>query len=353
MEIILCDITAFQAYRIPPCVAMLIYEHNDLSSRWGVKTLGDRQTFYGFLDVPLHVLVLNRLDRHHAKGLVPRLWCGQLPPGAFGVTDLPFKVTSPAFTLYLMAGHLSKYQLVMAMYEMCGAFSVLKLDANQRDLVEQCLAAQPLSEGNAWSPVRDAQGNITDLWSHPPLVTIDELHAMAQATVGMRGHKAFVRALKEVHGVAASPLEARAAMRLCGSRSFGGEGFGPVELNRRVNFSQAARDVSGRSFAVVDLFFPANSKHGDVGVECQGRVVHGRGGVNDADANRLMALQIMGIDASLITHEQLRDQERFGHVRALMAKRLGVRYATKTPAVLAKETELLRDLFADWGRLGH
>ncbi len=352
MNTVLCDITAFQAYRIPPCVASLIHEPIDLPTRQGRRALGDRKEYFGFLDVPLHVLVQDRAARHRADGIIQRLWCDELPPGAICDTGLSFKMTSPAFTLLLMANHLSKYQLVMVMYEMCGTFTVFKLDSHQRSLVEQYLATRPLMEADTWRPIRDGRGNITDLWSRPPLVTLDELYAMARASVGMRGHKAFMRALEEVRGIAASPLEVRAAMRLCGSRSFGGEGFGPVEMNHRVNLSQAARDVSSRLFAVVDLFFPATDRHGNVGVECQGRVAHGRGGVTDADANRLVALQLMGIDASLLTHEQLRDQARFHHVRKLLAKKLGRRYREKTPTFLAREAELMRDLFIDWSDLG-
>lgn len=77
---------------------------------------------------------------------------------------------------------------------------------------------------------------------------------MAEQVHGRKGYRAFTRTIDEIRGVTASPLEARAAMRLCGSRLYGGEGFGPVELNRRVAFNRAARAVTDGSCGFVDMF---------------------------------------------------------------------------------------------------
>lgn len=137
-------------------------------------------------------------------------------------------------------------------------------------------------------------------------------------------------------------------IRLCGSRLLGGEGFGPVELNSKVRFSRAARAVTGQDHGIVDILFPADDRHKDFAYECQGRAVHGPYGLTGADANRLLGLQLMGIDTALLTYEQLADQYRFEQVRRLTAGKLHARYQEKSAALLEHERQLRRELFIDW-----
>ena len=343
MDMVLAGRTAFQFHRIPSQVAMLVNEELDVTSAQGPRMLARRQSYFHYLTTPLEILVFERRARHASKGIHRTLWTGELPVGSVWDIDAYLKVASPAFTLFLLAQCVSIIQLVMAMYEFTGRFTVFAADPKHMEYLEH---AGALSDAS-WrlAPVRSGQST---LWMRPPLVTIEELWDMCEKTRGRRGHKAFERALKEVKGVVASPLEARAVIRLCGSRLLGGEGFGPVELNSKVRFSRAARAVTGQDHGIVDILFPADDRHKDYAYECQGRAVHGPYGLTGADANRLLGLQLMGIDTALLTYEQLADQYRFEQVRRLTADKLHARYQEKSAALLEHERQLRRELFIDW-----
>lgn len=254
METVIAGLSAFQYHRIPPRILQALDEPLDISTLSGRIGLGHREKYLLYLETPLDTLVRSRSECHRSRGMNRILWEGSLPPGAIWEIDSYLKVTSPAFTLFLLASRMNRYRLAMAMYELCGSFTVFKTLPQHFDLA-RTLAQLPKRLSDGWRPVVDERGNITELWRRPPLVTVEELCSMAEQVHGRKGYRVFTRTIDEIRGVAASPLEARAAMRLCGSRLYGGEGFGPVELNRRVAFSRAARAVTDGSRGFVDFFF--------------------------------------------------------------------------------------------------
>lgn len=253
METVIAGLSAFRYHRIPPRILQALDEPLDISTISGRIGLGHREKYLLYLETPLGILVRSRSEYHRSRGMNRTLWEGALPPGAIWEIDSYLKVTSPAFTLFLLASRMNRYRLAMAMYELCGSFTVFKTLPQHFDLA-RTLAQLPKRLSDGWWPVVDERGNITELWRRPPLVTVEELCSMAEQVHGRKGYRAFTRTIDEIRGVTASPLEARAAMRLCGSRLYGGEGFGLVELNRRVAFNRAARAVTDGSCGFVDMF---------------------------------------------------------------------------------------------------
>ena len=60
-------------------------------------------------------------------------------------------------------------------------------------------------------------------------------------------------------------------------------------------------------------------------IEIQGEVIHGSGAVLDQDAERMTALQSMGFDVFLVTHDMLNDKKQLDAIVKGSAQRCGVR----------------------------
>lgn len=352
MDTILCGISAFLYYRIPPSVPALCANDIDLSTPVGRRTLGSRGCLLDYLPAPVSLLASERSQCHHARGVRYRLLTASLPTGAVRELDAYHRITSPSLTLFTMALQLSRFHLVMAMYELCGTFSCVRLRPEHRAFLQDRLdAGYTLREGG-WSPVLDEHGRLTDLWKRPPLTTIDELVELSDHLKGKQGHKAFERAIAEVRGVVASPFEAQAAMRLCGSHYFGGSEFGPVALNHPLVLDAPARLALGQRRVIVDQLYESDGERPSLALECQGRVVHGVDGATDRDVNRLLALQHMGVDVIMLLPEQIRDAARFRHLERLLERKLGMPHRERNEAQARWERELVHDLFIDWADLG-
>ena len=349
MDTTLCDISAFQYYRIPPCLLRRVVEEIDLSTTEGRKKLAAANAFLGYIKVPLHVLETDRARRFAARGMVKHLWSAELPPGATREIDAYHYVTSPAMTLLMLARHVDTTRLTMAIYEMVGTFSVIRMLPGDRAHIQRCVdGGQVVFEGG-WEPARDKNGRLAgDLWRRPALLTLDELWAFIHEMKGVRGSKALARAAREVVGSAASPFEARAAMRICGDRSNGGEGFREVELSSIIRFTSAAVSIAGHDYAVADMLLRACDGSAELVIECQGKPFHGAGGVSIADADRQLALQHMGYEVILLTHEQIEDEWRFCHLARYLAERLAGCYTEKSVWELERQREMKRILFSDW-----
>lgn len=352
MDTTLCDISAFQYYRIPPCLLRNNVEEIDLSTTHGRRKLAVADAFLGYIDTPLHVLETDRAHRFVARGMVKHLWNGELPPAARNEIDAYHFVTSPAMTLLMLARHLDETRLIMAIYEMVGTFSVIRLLPGDRAYIQRCIDAGQLAFEGGWEPAVDEQGKLTDdLWRRPALLTLDELWAFIDEMKGVRGCRALARAAHEVAGSAASPFEARSAMRICGSKSSGGEGIGEVELNATIRFTPAARSIAGHDYAVADMLLRSCDGTVELVIECQGKRFHGAGGVSMADADRQLALQCMGYEVILLTYEQIEDEWRFCQLARYLTERLGGCYVEKSAQEMERQRVMKRALFSDWAGL--
>lgn len=369
MNTTLCSTSAFFFYRVPPCVWELVSGYPDISTPLGRRRLGRHAAYLDYLPLPLHELVCTRAERHSvrhveqhlASSFAPFLGIGSTtglygfagPIGAEAVEVLPgLCVTSPLLTLLTLAWHMPVEQLCMAMYELCGTFSVLRLRPEHRAVLQARLDAGESLRRGGWEPVLTKRRVLTDLWRRPPLVTTDELRRFAAWTAGMRGHKRFSRAASAVLGVAASPLEVQTALRLGAPRILGGEGIGPLELNRPIRLSPSARSIASRAWCSADLCVELPGSSRALVIECQSRLIHDDPDSLLSDSDRTTALQSMGYTVALVTRRQIRDPAVYRHLLAYVAGELGIRLRPKTPDLLERERRLCRSLFMDWTRLG-
>ena len=88
-------------------------------------------------------------------------------------------------------------------------------------------------------------------------------------------------------------------------------------------------------------------------IEIQGEVIHGSGAVLNHDAERMTALQSMGFDVFLVTHNMLNDKKQLDAIVKSVCNRLGVRYKAKTGAMGHAETRLRANVLCNWLEIGN
>ncbi len=350
MDITLCNISAFNYYRIPPPVLSLLpmvtidesnVHHSDLTSN---LTLTDAIGF------PLNILVPNAKHRTNAKCFKHRVCSADLPFGSIRETEHDFKVTSPEMTLLSLASTVTTERLALAIYEMCGSFAIF----NPSDTIEELLAPyrQELAKGvDGWKRIAGDDGTPSNLWSRAPLVELHELGKFIESTRGIRGNKRLASAFHMVSGVTASPFEAQLSLLLFLPRSSGGEGLS-ISNNHEVMLSADARKLCKNKRAYIDIYLTSEDGEHDLALECQGRISHGVGGVKDSDADRATALSTMGYEIVFITYQQISSQQQFDVLRRLIFEKISMEFRDKTPTEKEAELDLRRNIFVDWETIG-
>lgn len=257
MDQILSGPTAFALHRIPPQYRALLPSVPFIGAPACWRTVLKESLFRTLIQPPLYCLRQTRSACSGAKNLKDQLWLGDLPFGATENYGSDLQVTSPLMTLLTLARipHVSDVRLLMAMYELCGTFSLFA------PTEELCAALETARSAGArffeeWRPVKKADGGPSGLWSRRPLVAIEELSSFANEVRTYRCGARFARCAKLVTGICASPFEVQATMLLSLPPKLGGQGFKGLENNKEIKLTSDARLLSGRVRCCYgDLFF--------------------------------------------------------------------------------------------------
>lgn len=366
MKDVLSGFSAYRYYRVPPrylalCPALPSPEGDRCRS-----ALSRNPFARDVLGFPLQVLVTSRNERTCSRIMSQQLFSCELPFGSIGETLHGFDVASPALTLFSLSRMIPFNRLVMAMYEMCGKFTFFcptrELAAalrEQRWFTEaggsSADATVSVGDGgerpsfdDGWRQVFSADGKALSMWMREPLVTVGELRSFAGAVAGMRGSRVFREAVECVSGIAFSPFEAQLSMLLGMPRLRGGMGYDRFENNRVVVLSEAARTLSGLRRAVVDLRLLSPDGEREWLIECQGKVIHDRQAAGSRDAARVTALQAMGMNVTLLSHDQISDSAKFRELLGMLYRELGMPLAEKTLREERAEMQLRADIFSPW-----
>ncbi len=384
METIICDITAFDYWRIPPIVGMLVCGGNDrllnsvglcpealdafrmrLASELGLcrrfalpapaashmgRTAKDLQGVLLAL-APNHsdavdVLVAERRHCHASSLIRTRLCTCELPPGATIPLNDDVSVVTPGFALMQLASRLPLSHIVMLGMELCGSFAVYRPPEPLEAMLQSLACGRGIPKVGGWRPFVDVHGRLTGLWSRPPLVSLKDLRKLCRAASPKRGGAKLSAALEYIQPGAASPFEARAGILLGFPRSLGGAGFAGYEFNKRVRLSRDARLLCARDTCYCDLYWREG-----LDLECQSAAAHGDGDAFLSDSDRTAALRAMGIDVLPVTYAQLSDLDRFTALCKTLARLRGVRYRALSDAGLDRAEKLRSEVLSDWGRL--
>lgn len=291
-----------------------------------------------------------RNERSWGKYRRYHLMSGELPFGSVWDTLHGLRVASPLLTLYQLAATLSKTQLAMAMYEMCGDFAVFKPSPAIEELL-QAAQAHGCLPASTWRRVADGGGKPSSLWKRPPLVEVDELRHFAASMSGRRHSVKFQQAAELVTGVCASPFEVQLSLLLATSRKEGGEGLRCFENNKQITLTHKASRIADRRNCYADLYFDEARGSRGLIVECQSRMVHDNSQSLISDSDRTAALQQMGFEVLPLTYDQISYPANFDIVVRMIFKKLGRRYVEKSTRMLKAQTDLRRELFINWETL--
>ena len=291
---------------------------------------------------PLDILASVRGQYHTSALLRPHLWTGDIPSGGRVHLADDIWMATPELILQQFAAHSSLTQLVMMGDELCGSFAVY----NPPPLIRECLQRIHEKRGipklAGWEPLVDGKGNLTNLWSRPPLATSQTILRFAEMSDARRGRLHLQQAAALMREGAASPFEVRAGILLGFPRRLGGEGFEDFTFNHKVALSREGRLLAQRQFCMCDLFW----EEGNLDLECQSAVVHQEERSFLSDTDRCAALSHMGINVLPITYAQLRDTQRFAALTKTIARFLGTQPRKKTDTQAQRAEELRREVMA-------
>lgn len=384
MDEIVCANTAFRYWRCPPQVRDLYPRLPSPEDGW--RALAQSPFVTDVLKTPIITTTVPGGVNYHS-GLRTTIHCDD----ASGVdsaleTTMSFRVTNPLATLFTMARFVSPTDLVLAMYEVCGWFSVFEptaaaeaeldkgKDAVENASTESLFELDESQDEAQWKRVyarvkvkeqvkaKGAYGKKktkevtklkgTSLWMRKPLIELHELHEYARKMKSRKWGTKFFNAAQIATGIAASPLEVAGILLLSLPRSRGGSGFRNDFVNDFTPLTASAKSIAGQKVCYGDIVI-VNSAIMKAGIlEIQGEVIHGSGAVLDHDAKRMTALQSMGYDVFLVTHDMLNDAEQLDAIVRSLCSRLELRYRCKTKIQRTRETELRANVLCNWLEIG-
>lgn len=327
MDEIVCANTAFRYWRCPPQVRDLYPRLPNPEDGW--RALSQSPFIVDVLKTPIITTTVPGGVNYHS-GLRTTIHCDD----ASGVdstleTAMSFRVTNPLATLFTMARFVSPTDLVLAMYEFCGWFSVFEPtaaaeaeldkanDAAENATTESLFDLDESQEEPQWKRVyarikvkeqintKGPNGQKetnevtrlkgTSLWMRKPLIELNELHEYASKMEKRKWGTKFYNAAQLVTGIAASPLEVAGILLLSLPRSCGGAGFRNVYVNDLTPLTASAQSIAGQKVCYGDIVIvnPTIMKAGIV--EIQGEVIHGSGAVLDHDAKRRRHCKVWGM----------------------------------------------------------
>lgn len=384
MDEIVCANSAFRYWRCPPQVRDLYPCLPNSEEGW--RALSQAPFANDVLKTPIITTTPPGGVNYHS-GLRTTIHCAE----ASGVGDalettMGFRVTNPLATLFTMTRFISSVDLSLAMYVFCGWFSVFEptataeaelskaedaaedatteslfeLDESQdeaqwkrvyaRVKVKEQVNTKETNSQKKTKEVTNFKG--TSLWMRKPIIELNELHEYARKMKNRKWGAKFYKAAQIVSGIAASPLEVAGILLLSLPRSCGGAGFRNVYVNDLTPLTSSAQSIAGQKVCYGDIVIvnPIIMKAGIV--ELQGEVIHGSGAVLDHDAKRMTALQSMGYDVFLVTHDMLNDAEQLDAIVRSLCSRLELRYRCKTKAQKTAEMELRANVLCNWQDIG-
>lgn len=186
-----------------------------------------------------------------------------------------------------------------------------------------------------------------------PLIELSDLHQFADKVKSQMWGKQFYDAAQQVIGIAASPLEVAGILLLNRPRRLGGAGFTNVYGNDLTPLSISAQSIAGQKVCYGDIVIVNPILMKGAIIEIQGEVIHGSGAILDHDAERMTALQSMGFDVILVTHDMLNDSKQLDTIARSVCDRLGIRYKAKTEAMKSAETRLRANVLCNWLEIGN
>jgi hypothetical protein len=242
------------------------------------------------LPKPYDVLVSSSCELRRWSGVRCHRCPTDLPPRSFIEIAPEVFVTSPELCFVLRAQELSLAKTMMLGSRHCGTFA---LDARQP----------------------------SGLRRRSPISTPERLITYAEATYRLRGSRRAKIAALHVGVGSASPMESATRLLLSLPRHLGGYAFKSPSLNYTVPLNARARQIAGKSYIVIDAFWPDF----DYGLEYQGHFSHTSNEDIANDIARQLAADADGITLQMVTSRQFLDPAQRRYLVQKIAKHINER----------------------------
>ena len=177
----------------------------------------------------------------------------------------------------------------------------------------------------------------------PPLLVPPDVARLVEDVGRLRGKRRLAEAAALVVSGAASPFEAQTGILLGLERGRGGEGYGGLTHSHKVDLSESARRLAGRSCCYCDLYWEDG-----LDVECQSTMYHDNERSWLSDAERSAALSLMGIGVLPVTSAQVFSQRRFEAFSRAVAALLDRPCGSKDDSEREAQRLLRREVLGDW-----
>ncbi|WP_321974120.1 hypothetical protein [Paratractidigestivibacter sp.] len=382
MDTLICSVSAFRFWRVPPIVLLLAIGSVDdpnlrgkidstkleqlqlklataspfsssinYGSSWRRAGSDARRVkealplFAPWAQSPIDVLVKQHRNCHSSGLIHPCLWSADLPSGSTMELTEDISVTRPEFTMLQLASQVDLISTVLLASELCGSFSVYRAPTCIANALQALLNRGELPIIDGWQPSL-SNGKLTDLWMRPPLIHPTDLALVASRSDSRRGCRRLAKAASLVLPGAASPFEVQTGMLLGLPRNLGGEGHKDIRHNERIDLSAEARLLAGRDYCLCDLYWESG-----LDVECQSAQHHDNADSFISDSDRTAALKLMGIEVLPVTFGQLKSARRFKALSHAVGYSLGTKQRPKTLKELEAAESLRNRVLIDWGRL--
>lgn len=184
MKDLLCDISAFRYWRLPPQVRALcppLPRPEEDRQRYDLARNPTAAVVLGF---PLYTLVRTRNKRTCPASIRQRLFLGELPRESVLETEHGFLITSPLLTAFIMSRHLTDLQLLLVLAEMCGLFAVCALPAALEAELTRAIDSGAISTTFGWVRCPSEDGTASNLWRRDALVLGGDLDRFFQMFAG-------------------------------------------------------------------------------------------------------------------------------------------------------------------------
>ena len=268
------------------------------------------------LSYPVDIIVCSKNARRKSKLVKQHVYTRQLPDWCFIRINDKVAVSAPALCFFQMASELPLIKLIELGFEFCGTYSRHENRADKE--------SDPASK---------------TIYGHQLLTNVKTLKAFSNLMVGVSGNKRTCRALRYIANGSASPMETILFMLLTLPYKLGGYGLRGAELNRRIDLRKAARQRSGKSYYVCDIFWA----EANLAIEYDSNMYHtGADRIAD-DSKKRIELEAYGITVVTVTSIQIRSIKDFEALAKLVARKLGKQLQYKNPRFLIAHREL-RDM---------
>lgn len=384
MDVTVCDTTAFEYWRIPPIVHLLLADdcvpaalrgkirpeeleaaRNQLvtSHPLCARFLRPNPASRASGDVadalrpaipllaanhtgPIDVLA-GRMSECHTSSLIHlRQWSSAAPSHRAVQIASSVSVLAPERALLQIASRASLVRVILLGSELCGSFAVYEPPEPLRALLQALQDRGGIPALADWRPCLTANGRLSGLWSRPALATPKGLARLAKTHSPRKGSQQLGRAAELIAAGAASPFEVQAGVLLGLPRRLGAEGFTGFSYNRRVILSHDARLLAQRNSCYCDLYWEPG-----LDIECQSALVHQTEASFLSDSDRTAALRRMGVDVLPITYSQLADPARFEALSKTVSRLLGKRPYPKSARQKQLSARLRSEVLVDWTSL--